>query len=133
MTRAWDMHRCTIKPANLLPFVDKVIQVKQIYVSGTKETGYVGTNEIINATVKKYEESQNKTWPDYVELEYTRADGTLHTSHSPTNIFIQYGDNAFANLATTGALYINEIIDKLKKWDNTELSLENIKILGSGF
>ena len=61
MTRAWDMHRCTIKPANLLPFVDKLIQVKQIYVSGTKETGYVGTNEIINATVKKYEESQKKT------------------------------------------------------------------------
>lgn len=128
MKSEWSFKSCKIKSVNFQPFVNKVIQVKQIYISGSKETGYIGTNEIINATVKKYQESE-----DYVELDYMRSDGTQHSCYSPTNIFIQYDDNAFANLSTTGALYINEIIDELKKWNNTKLSLENIKILESGF
>ena len=131
MSRAWCLKRCTIQPANIQPFVGKEIKVKQIYVSGTKETGYIGTNEIVNAVVKKYEVSTQG--PDYVEVEYTDCEGVSHIMHTPANLFIQYADNAFACLTTTGVSYINEIIDELKKWENSELSNRNLSILEQGF
>ena len=68
MSRVWSLKRCMIQPANLEPFVGKEIKVKQIYVSGTKETGYIGTNEIVNAVVKKYEVSTPQG-VDYVDVE----------------------------------------------------------------
>jgi hypothetical protein len=132
MSQVWSLKRCPIQPANIKGFVGKEIKVKQINVTGTEETGYIGINEIVNATVKKYEVSSS-SWPDYVELEYTNNEGVSHVMHTPVDLFIQYADNAFASLSTTGVSYINEIIDELKIWENTELSNMNLRVLEQGF
>lgn len=132
MSRHWSFKKCTIKPANFQPFIGKEIKVKQINVTGTEEIGYIGINEVVNATVKKYE-LFNSSLSDYVEIEYTDKEGGTHNIYSPVDLFIQYADNAFASLTTTSVLYINEIVDELKKWENTELSNMNLKVLEQGF
>ena len=70
--------------------------------------------------------------PAYLTYHYVRDDGVSHECSSPADLFIQYDDNAFACLSTTGPDYINDIIAMLRKWDNPQAK-ENIRILEMGF
>ena len=131
MTRLWELGNCidNIIPIDFQKYVDNIVIIKRIAVSGTEQTGYFGTNECGNAVVKGYNKSTTNTFPDYVTFRFINNDGELS---APINLYIQYADNAFADLSVSNADYIYEIIDELQKWDNP-LSAANIKILQGGF
>ncbi len=118
-----------------IPFVDfasligKDIELRHIYVSANEDKQYVGTDETVTVTVKRFDVSDD---PAYLTYHYVRDDGVSHECSSPADLFIQYDDNAFACLSTTGPDYINDIIAMLQKWDNPQAK-ENIRILEMGF
>ena len=127
----WSLENCYKQ----MPFVDfanligKDIELRHIYVSVGENKQYVGTDETITVTVKKFDISSD---PEYLTYHYVRDDGVTHECSSPAYLFIQYGDNAFACLSTTGPDYINSIIAMLREWDSPQAE-KNIRVLEMGF
>ena len=80
-----------------IPFVDfasligKDIELRHIYVSANEDKQYVGIDETVTVTVKRFDVSDN---PAYLTYHYVRDDGVSHECSSPADLFIQYDDNA---------------------------------------
>ena len=127
----WSLENCYKQ----IPFVDfarligKDIDLRHIYVSVNENKQCIGTDETVTVNVTRFDMSDD---PAYLTYKYVRDDGETYECSSPAYLFIQYADNAFAGLSTTGPDYINDIIALLRKWDSPQAN-ENIRVLELGF
>ena len=127
----WSLNNCY----RHIPFIDfatligKNISLRHIYVSVGENKQYIGTDETIDVTVKSFDISDD---PAYLTYCYVRDDGVGHECSAPADLFVQYGDNAFACLSTTGPDYVNGIIAMLREWDSPQAE-KNIQVLKMGF